>query len=345
MLRSSTCGSPESKRSGLRGARRLFPAAVALIVGAMVVACSSAPAGPPVATAAPSPVATSVATTSDPSPIATSAAATIAPTANPLGEHVIAEWTVNSPAGIFIGSNSVWVPGHGDGKTTRINPSSNEVISVMSAESGETWPLAEGFGSLWTATRDNKLNRVDPATNEIIASIVLDDGYQDIGNGVVISREAVWVVQNDNAELIKIDPTTNRVVSMTGFSTLIDEAKATTSVPAGNGTDFMWLQIVGDEGGGAGITKGLLRLDPNSGAGLTFLPWGRDQDGDGALSVADEAVWYGAGGQIYRISVDDNAIDAAYPTEPGIIHLGIGFGSIWLVNYERSLVQRLDVPL
>ncbi len=283
--------------------------------------------------------------TAVPSPVATPIPATIAATSTPLGEHVIAQWKVNSPADIYTGSDSVWVPGHGDGKVTQIDPASNEVVAVVSPDQAEPGYVAEGFGSVWTATTDNKLNRVDPATSKILASIALEDGAQDIGNGVVVTDTAVWVIQNDKAEMIKVDPATNEVVSKTPWTKLIDQAKAKTTVPVGKGTDFMWLQMAGDEGGGGVVEKGLLRIDPNSGAALTFLPYSPDQSGDGRLAITDEAIWYGAGGHIYRINVGTNAIDATYTTLPGIIHLAIGFGSVWVANYERSLVQRLDIAL
>lgn len=275
-----------------------------------------------------------------PTSIAASPAATSS--VRPLGEHVLAEWNVGSPADIYIGTDSVWVPGHGTGITTRIDPASNKVIAAVSPDKAEQAPVAQGFGSLWITTQDNKLNRVDPTTSQVTASILLEDGSPDILNGVVVSSAAVWVIQSDKAELIKVDPATNLVVSKTPWATLIDDATAQTGLPSGKGADFMWLQIAGDEGGG-GITKGLLRLDPNSGAGLTFLPWSPDQNGDGRLSITDDALWYGAGGHIYRINVATNQIDATYPTATGIVHLAIGFGSVWLTNYERSLVQRLDV--
>lgn len=264
--------------------------------------------------------------------------------AKPLGEHVVAEWTVFSPAGIYIGTDSVWVPEHGGGRTTRIDPASNKVIGVVSSASAERAPDAQAFGSVWITTLDNKVDRVDPATKHVIASIVLEAGSLDILNGIVGTIGAVWVWQSDKAELIRIDPATNHIESRTPLTTLIAEAKAQTKVPAGKGSSFMWLQIVGDEGEGGGA-KGLLRLDLHSGVGLTFLPWAPDQDGDGHLTVTDEAVWYGAGGHIYRIDVATNRIVATYPTATGIIHLAIGFGSVWLSNYERSLVQRLDVAL
>ena len=272
-------------------------------------------------------------------------AATVAPsaaTARPLPEHVVAEWSVPSPAGIYIGTDSVWVPGHGSGKTTRIDPTSNKVVAEVSEADAEQPPVTQGFGSLWNATSDNTLERVDPATKQVIASILLEDGSLDIYNGVLVTPAAVWVIQSDKAELIKVDPATNRVVSKTPWTKLIDEAKAKKTVPAGKGSDFMWMHIAGDEGGG-GITKGLLRLDPKSGAGLTFLPWSADHEGDGPMTVTDNAVWHSAGGHLYRINVATNQIDATYATDPGWVRPAIGFGSVWLANYDESLVQRLDV--
>ena len=172
-----------------------------------------------------------------------------------------------SPGGIYIGSDSVWVPWHGADRTTRIDPVSNTVVGDVSSDSAEQPPVAQGFGSLWNTTSDNTLERVDPATKQVIASIPLEDGSLDILNGVLVTKAAVWVTQSDKAEWIKIDPATNRVVSKTPWTKLIDEAKAKKTVPAGKGTDFMWLHIAGDEGGGGGgISKGLLRLDPKSGA-------------------------------------------------------------------------------
>ena len=288
--------------------------------------------------------ATSPSSAATATPLAATATPSVAAaaTARPLPEHVLTEWRVPSPAGIYIGSDSVWVPWHGTAKTTRIDPVSNKVIGDVSTADAEQPPVTQGFGSLWIATTDNKLERVDPTTKQVIASIPLEDGSEDIHNGVFVGSAAVWVSQSDKAEWIKVDPATNRVVSKTPWTKLIDEAEAQKKVPAGKGTDFMWLHIAGDEGGG-GITKGLLRLDPKSGAALTFLPWSADHEGDGPIAITDKAVWHSAGGHLYRINVATNQIDATYATDPGTVHPAIGFGSVWLANYERSLVHRLDV--
>jgi streptogramin lyase len=320
------------------------------------------------------PAATPIAPTAIPPTMAPTVIPTFDVSATPPVAKVIAEWKVNNPSGVFIGFDSVWIPGHHDKTTTRIDPATNTVIAVIQGTGDHaeqalavgdvlwvtgqrddtTWIdpktntvattvprvdghlhyIAYGFNSLWITTADNKLDRVDLATSQIIASIPYTEGYADCQGFVFASTTAVWVDMCDNAELIKVDPATNSVVSKTPYATLIDEAKAQTTIPAGKGKDFLWISVVG----------GLLRIDPNTGAGLTFLPLTPEQQGDAFLAVTDEAIWFGGLGQINRVNVATNQIDATYTTDPGsIIHLAIGFGSVWLENYQLNLVQRLDV--
>ncbi|HEX2626985.1 MAG TPA: hypothetical protein VHL56_08790 [Candidatus Limnocylindrales bacterium] len=278
---------------------------------------------------------------SSPAPASVAAAPTVAePTALP--EHVIAEWNVPAPAGIYAGVDSIWVPGHQSRTTTRIDPTTNTVTGVVPSADAEQLPPPEGFGSLWFATQENTVVRVDPKTNFVMATIPIAAGPMDIGNGLIVTDAAIWVLQSDHGQLIRINPATNKIVSTTQWTDLIAAARKKTTVPAGKGPAFLWIELAGDEGGG-GISKGLLRLDLKTGAPLTFLPWAADQNGDGHLTITDDKVWYGAGGHLYRIDVATNRIDATYPIAPGIIHVAIGFGSVWLANYEAATVQRLDV--
>lgn len=269
---------------------------------------------------------------------------TTAPTSTPLGEHVVAEWSVSSPGGMFVGRDAVWVQDHRGAVVARIDPASNTATVVVDAATAEQPPVTQGFGSVWIANSNNTLDRVSQTDrSNVLATIILDAGSMDIWNAVLATSAAVWVYESDKAELLRIDPATNHIVSRTPWTTLIAQAKAQSEVPRGKATDFLWMHIAGDEGGGVGLPKGLLRLDPSSGAGLTFLPWDADHEGDGPMLVTDNAVWHSAGGRIYRIDVATNRIDATYPSVTGIVHLAVGFGSVWLANYEGSLVQRLDI--
>lgn len=343
-------------------------------------ACSSASGGQPAATPTPTAIPP---TAVPPTAAATAVPPTQAPTAKPLGEHVIAEWKIDNPSGVFFGFDSVWVPGHHDFTTTRIDRATNKIIAVIKgtgdhadqalAVGGALWVtgqhddtnwidpktntvkttvpqvegdlhgIAFGFNSIWATTDDNKLDRIDPATRQIITSIPLENGYIDWQNFVVVTPRAVWVYQLDKTELIKVDPSTNSVVSKTPWATLIEEAKAQTTVPAGKGTDFIWISIVENMVAGT-IAEGLLRIDPNTGAGLTFLPLSPEQQGDAIVAVADDAVWVGGLGQINRVNVATNQIDKTYKTDTeNIIDLAVGFGSVWLVSYDKNLVERLDI--
>jgi streptogramin lyase len=302
-----------------------------------------------------------------------------------LPEHVIAEWTVSNPSGVFIGFGSVWVPGHHDRKTTRIDPGSNQVSAVVKGTGDHaeqamavgdvlwvtgqsddtTWIdpktnavsasmprvpghlhyIAAAFQSIWITTVDNQLDRVDPTTGRIVASIRYAAGVADCQGFVTAMPGPVWVEEFDTAELIKIDPATNTVASRAAFATLIDQAKAQPRSPAGKGTDSIWIVIAGDQRScSSRYSTGLLRIDPNSGKGLTWLSLTPEQAGDGSIDVTDESVWLGGLGQINRVSVATGRIDATYATDFGTtIHPAVGFGSVWLANYDQNLVQRLDV--
>ena len=61
------------------------------------------------------------------------------------------------------------------------------------------------------------------------------------------------------------------------------------------------------------------------------------------MAVTDEAVWFGGNGQINRVNIATNQIDATFTTAPGWLKIGIGFGSVWLRNYQENLIQRLDI--
>ena len=145
-------------------------------------------------------------------------------------------------------------------------------------------PCGLWIGSIWGTTRDDTLDRIDPDTGKVIASIKLsDDGWVDCNNRVLATSAAVFVNHCDEQEWIRIDPATNRIVSRTANKTLIDQARARNEVPAGKGTDFIWRVLQG----------GLLRMDPRTGAGLTFLPLRRDQISGYPPAVTDDSVWVG----------------------------------------------------
>ena len=345
-----------------------------MIVCAVVAACSS-PLSAPALTAIPS---TTISSTGvPPSPTAIPPTQALLP--NPQEATVIAQWRVDEPSAIAFGFDSVWVPSHLDpSNLTRIDPVSNEIIAVIEGTgfhphdvliAGDSvWVsgirndmsqidpntnliiakilshryMAYGFDSIWALTDTNRLDRIDPATHETIAVIQYanasdapDPLTNECSHDVLITAAAVWVDRCDEGELFKIDPTTNSITQTTSYIDphLIDQANVQTTVPPGIGTDFVWVLV----------PSGLIRIDPNTGAGLTFLSMARVQM-SGFLVVTEQVVWVSGYGQIERVNVATNQIDAIYKTVPGAAgKLGIGFGSVWLIYESGNLVQRLDI--
>jgi len=301
--------------------------------------------------------------------------ATLAPTAMPLPEHVTAEWRMNLPEDIAFGFNSVWLTSHRDPKNTiRIDPNTNKQIAVIEntgyrahsvlVAGDSVWvdgeyddmakinpktntivaritgghtALAYAFDSIWSPTRKDELDRIDPASAKTIATIKLGDGFVDCNNFVMVTVSAVWVDHCDEGELIKIDPTTNNIVSKTLYTKLINQAKTQTAASEGKATDFIWWSVI-DPDNAQGC--GLLQIDPNTGNGLTFRSVGADCN---FPTVIDNAVWLSGNSQIERFNPATNQINATYKLQPGIWRLGIGFGSIWVLYEPVGVVQRLDI--
>jgi len=313
-----------------------------------------------------------------PTTVPTLAPLTAAPT--PTGK-IIAEWPVTDPGAIAVGFDSIWVAGHHSFSTTRIDPTTNKVIAAIPGTGfraeqvlavgnalwvtgqaadttwidpttntatksvppvkGELHDLAYGFNSLWATTSDNALARIDPATSTIIATIPLEKGRADCNNGIRVSTTAVWILECDFAELIKIDPNNNSLVSKTPWAKLIEEAQAQTTLPSGKGSDFIWLDFTSEDVK-PGISVGLLRIDPNTGTGVTFLPLKPEQS-TSYLAVTDTAVWLSGLNQLNRVNVATNQVEATYATDLDGSYIAVGFGSLWLANYAKSLIERLDI--
>jgi len=84
-----------------------------------------------------------------------------------------------------------------------------------------------------------------------------------------------------------------------------------------------------------------VRIDPNTGVGLTLLPAVR---GDISIAVTDDALWVVDNqGLLSRVNVATNQIDATYKVSPGASRVVVGLGSLWLAYTDATLVQRLDI--
>ena len=182
--------------------------------------------------------------------------------------------------------------------------------------------------------------RIDPSTNAVVAAIPVGaPAFSGGPGGMTSTASAVWVAVPNIGGVVRIDPATN---SITGYVAAgpcgvpaagdgrvwlpsggcglpssaiarIDASSATLDFSANPG-GVAWFSAVGFGSTWVSVTsascppkcpptsRGLVRLDPTSGAVLARLP----TDGFGFVAVGAGSVWMGMGeaGRVVRIDPD-----------------------------------------
>jgi DNA-binding beta-propeller fold protein YncE len=111
------------------------------------------------------------------------------------------------PGAIAIEEDAVWVCLFDAGKVARIDPNTNEVVSVIDVGSQPN-NIAAGGGSVWaTNFIDATVSRIDPARNAVVQTI-------DVGNqptDIAVGAGGVWVVNLLDGSISRIDPATGTI--------------------------------------------------------------------------------------------------------------------------------------
>jgi YVTN family beta-propeller protein len=114
---------------------------------------------------------------------------------------------------IAVGENAVWVTNPYNGTVTRIEPTSNKIAAIIPVGKVPT-AIAVGEGSIWITNKlDGTVSKIDPGINQVTATIPVGKDAA----GVAVGEGFVWVVRYAGvngwrSELLKIDPSSNRVV-------------------------------------------------------------------------------------------------------------------------------------
>src|SRR5262245_8934982 len=114
-----------------------------------------------------------------------------------------------APAGIVVGSGSVWVSNSGDAEVGRYSPAAfTEAPLRTFPVGGRPWGIAAGEGAIWVANSDDdSVTRIDPASGRTEPI--------PVGRGptaVAVGAHAVWVANTAAGTVSRIDPATNEVV-------------------------------------------------------------------------------------------------------------------------------------
>ena len=123
-----------------------------------------------------------------------------------------------TPEGIAIGANGVWVASHHGGTLDRIDPRTNKLAKripvTRPGDSGAQF-VTTGFGSVWVGVgNDETVVRVDPRSNKVLAKISLRNQMEPCG-GLAATSRAIWVSEClDGTHVGRIDPRTNTVTKV-----------------------------------------------------------------------------------------------------------------------------------
>lgn len=138
---------------------------------------------------------------------------------------------------VVSGAGSVWVPTDAEGKISRIDPETDQVIAEIEVVPG-TFFLAFGEGALWAVASEKSLmQRIDPETNTVTGTVDLgkQPGFLTAGEG------AVWVQEQGDGTVAKIDPESLEVLARTK----VGESLLYGDIDAADGK--VWLRTTEDQ--------------------------------------------------------------------------------------------------
>jgi virginiamycin B lyase len=275
------------------------------------------------------------------------------------------------PNGVGIGFGSVWVVNHQDGTVSRIDPATSAVVATIPAGNGPGGAAA-GFGSVWLTNFDEgSVSRIDPDTQTAVTLPLGGDLASPAGTSwnPLAAFGSIWVGQG--GDLVKLDPDSGSVADrltlgsgkhfvvplsagfglvwaaavFSGRTVAIDPGtmQVKLTLPYGwvvTGQGMIW--AVSDFGDGARSGE-VVRLDPASHEVIA-----RVQVGSGPTIFIDSAaVWVVGHDAQTAIQIDPKSnliVQTVHlGTLPGIS--AVGFGSLWVPDFDSDTVLRIEEAL
>jgi virginiamycin B lyase len=269
------------------------------------------------------------------------------------------------PDWMALTDDAVWIVVSSMNRVIRLDAATSRpgtIVTVAKPCSG----LVVDFGSLWIPScEDHTVVRVDEKTGAPQAIIAA--GPADSEGGICSGAGSVWVVGSKESDLLRIDPTSNRVVahihlppgsfnpifsndsiwvtSNTG-GTLVRVNPHTNTVtsetPVGPmprfltvGAGSVWVLNQGD--------GTIARVDAETGKRIAVISAGIPGLG-GEIAFGDGAAWATVFDfPITRIDAESNTVTAQWHGTGGD-SIRVGHSSIWLTDLKGAKIWRLPVP-
>jgi YVTN family beta-propeller protein len=234
---------------------------------------------------------------------------------------------LGEPDWLALAGGSVWAAGVGDG-IGWLDPKTGALVDSLPVAGAVCLAMDVGFGSLWAGScgADPAILRIDPVRRKIVATIPIGASDLSPESSIAAGEGAVWV-QTADADLVKIDPQTSKVL------TKVKAPAGVVALRAGLGA--LWA---------TNVTDGtLLRMNPADATVQATIPVG---DQPRFLAVGENAVWVlnQGDGTVTRVDPATNAVAATVDVDTGSVDGGdiaVGGGAVW-ARVSDSLVVEID---
>jgi YVTN family beta-propeller protein len=173
---------------------------------------------------------------------------------------------------VAAGEGSVWVTVDRPPRLVRIDPKTNRVTTTTDVPA-LAGALRAGLGGLWFASASGKLIRLDPQTGDRVAEIQAGKvpRFTAVGGG------SVWVLNQADGTVSRIDPRTNTVVA-----TITVSAQPVEGGDMAFGGGYAW----------ARVSDALVaQIDPDTNKVIRRFG---EPEGSGSVVADDNAVWISA---------------------------------------------------
>jgi len=267
---------------------------------------------------------------------------------------------------VLVAAGSVWVGSTGPNAISRIDPAANRVTASVALPGPACAGLTAGFGALWSPIcgKPGGLAKIDLATARLETVFPVGPGVPE--GGIAASPDSLWAPRDDKGRLQRIDPKNGHVrqtldlcagaenpayaagfvwVTCSAGAAIVriaaDTGRAAGQTPTGPHPRFLaadrrsvWALNQGD--------GSVTRIDAVSGRVLATIRVNTPGHG-GDIQVGGGRVWTTlAGTPLSLIDPGENRLERQWVGAGGD-SLNYGFGSIWLTDYNRGLLQRFPV--
>ncbi len=232
--------------------------------------------------------------------------------------------------GIAVGEGAVWVPDMGSSTIYKIDPQSNTVVMKIPTDIfGSQGNIGVGEGAIWVVTFDNRdktLTRYNAESGAVEAKIVLPRP----GKGVLVEGGSIWVTAADQAELYRIDPKSNQLLSTIPIN---DRSHVLT---ASDGS--VWIGYESD-----GVVQ---RVDGRTGQVIATIATGAlDMESDGDITAGGGFVWFiTRSSTIAQIEPKTNSLRGIFRAKSGSVigrRIRYADGSLWV---SGGSIFRIEGP-